>query len=168
MTHWDTVFTELVTARGAELLRYAYLLSSDHTEAADLVQEGLVRAFRRARLGTDIDSVDAYVRAAMLTAYLDGHRRRRRWTAVRHLLAGRPVRASAEETVVVRQPVRAALATLSPRQRACVVLRFYEDLTVDVIADRLGCSAGSVKRHLSDAKARLAGQLETTNGGQQS
>lgn len=52
-----------------------------------------------------------------------------------------------------------ALARLSPRQRACVVLRFYEDLPVRDIADQLGCSEGSVKRHLSDAMKRMAATL---------
>jgi RNA polymerase sigma factor (sigma-70 family) len=49
-----------------------------------------------------------------------------------------------------------ALRSLSPRQRACVVLRFYEDLPVTEVAARLGCSEGTVKRHLSDAMTRLA------------
>lgn len=165
MTQWQAAFAELVAARGQALLRYAFLLCGDPTEAADLVQEGLVRAFRRARLGTDIDSIDAYVRKAMLTVYIDGHRRRRRWSAVRHLLVGVQSRGGVEDAAVVEQPVRAALATLSPRQRACVVLRYYEDLPVDAIAARLGCRPGSVKRHLSDAMARMASRLEPTYGG---
>ena len=52
-----------------------------------------------------------------------------------------------------------ALASLSPRERACVVLRFYDDLTVPALADRLGISGGAAKRYLSDALHRLAGLL---------
>ncbi|WP_284329353.1 RNA polymerase sigma factor [Demequina litorisediminis] len=57
--------------------------------------------------------------------------------------------------------VRAALARLSPRERACIVLRFYDDLTVPAIAERLGLAEGTVKRYLSDASARLATELHT-------
>jgi RNA polymerase sigma factor (sigma-70 family) len=59
----------------------------------------------------------------------------------------------------VADEVRRALATLSPRQRACVVLRYYEDLSVVEIADELGCAEGTVKRHLADARTKLALQL---------
>ena len=58
--------------------------------------------------------------------------------------------------------VRRALPTLSPKQRACVVLRYYEDLPVSEIADELGCAEGTVKRHLADARAKLATELGVT------
>jgi RNA polymerase sigma factor (sigma-70 family) len=54
------------------------------------------------------------------------------------------------------------MPVLSPKQRACVVLRFYEDLPVAAIADELSCSEGAVKRHLADAKTRLAERLRLT------
>jgi RNA polymerase sigma-70 factor (ECF subfamily) len=57
--------------------------------------------------------------------------------------------------------VRAALAELPPRERACIVLRFYDDLTVPQIAERLGLAQGTVKRYLADASARLAQLLDT-------
>ncbi|MEU8224790.1 RNA polymerase sigma factor [Kribbella sp. NPDC048915] len=63
---------------------------------------------------------------------------------------------------MVADSVRRALATLSPRQRACVVLRYYEDLTVPEIAAELDCAEGTVKRHLADARAKLATQLTIT------
>jgi RNA polymerase sigma-70 factor (ECF subfamily) len=55
--------------------------------------------------------------------------------------------------------LRAGLSALSPRQRACVVLRFYEDLTVPEVARALGCGEGTVKRHLSEAMTRLRQRL---------
>ena len=60
--------------------------------------------------------------------------------------------------------MRAQLDALSPRERACIVLRYYEDLKVDDIADRLGISAGAVKRYLSDAHAKLADALARHEG----
>jgi RNA polymerase sigma factor (sigma-70 family) len=165
MTHWERAFTELVRVRGTALTRYAYLLCADPTEAADLVQEGLVRAFVRVRRGKDVDSLEAYVRRAMLTAYLDRRRRRVRWYSVRHLFVGDSSEVSAEESVVAFDGVRAALAVLSPTQRACVVLRFYDDLPVAEIAERLGCRAGTVKRHLSDAMERMARHVEIEEEG---
>src|SRR5215213_3810529 len=129
MDRWERVFTELVRARGAALMRYAYVLCGDPAEAADLVQDGLVKAFVRAGRGTGREVAEAYVRRAILTTFLDGRRRRRRWYAVRHLLAGVPAVAAADDAVAGGD-VRAALAILSPRQRACVVLRYYEDLPV--------------------------------------
>jgi RNA polymerase sigma factor (sigma-70 family) len=72
---------------------------------------------------------------------------------------------SAEEPVVAYDGVRAALAVLSPAERACVVLRFYDDLPVKEIAERLGCKAGTVKRHLSDAMAKMARHVEITEEG---
>jgi RNA polymerase sigma-70 factor (ECF subfamily) len=160
MTHWERAFTELVRAREGALLRYAYLLCGDHAEAADLVQEGLLRAFQRTRLGSDLDRVEAYVRAAILRCYVDGWRRQARWRRVRHLFLGSDRTESADHPVVERDSIRAALSALSPRQRACVVLRFYEDLPVADIAAQLGCGEGTVKRHLSEALARLAPHVE--------
>lgn len=88
---------------------------------------------------------------------VDSRRRLKRWNATRHLLVDLPHHD--EDRVAVADEVRRALGTLSPRQRACVVLRYYEDLTVTEIADELGCAEGTVKRHLADARAKLAMQL---------
>jgi RNA polymerase sigma factor (sigma-70 family) len=61
-----------------------------------------------------------------------------------------------------RMDILVALGTLSPRQRACVVLRFYEDRQVADIADLLGCSTGSVKRYLNEALGHLRIRLEVS------
>lgn len=67
MAAWERAFTEVATHRGDALLRYAYLLCGA-TESADLVQEALLRTFVRARLGTDLERTEAYVRRAVLNA----------------------------------------------------------------------------------------------------
>jgi RNA polymerase sigma-70 factor (sigma-E family) len=152
---WERVFTDLAENRGQALLRYAYLLTGDGAEAADLVQEALLRTFGRTARGLTLESAEAYVRRAILTIHIDGVRRSGRWARVRHLVAGRGDADGPENAVVDGAGLRSALATLSPRQRACVVLHYYEDLSVAQVADALGCAPGTVKRYLSDARAHL-------------
>lgn len=156
---WEQDLHELVAARGPALVGYAYLLCGDRREAEDLVQDALVKTFARARSGTQLDNLEGYVRRAVLTTFLDGFRRRKRWAAVRHLTGGEEVSPSPESDVGNRMAVRQALAELGARERACVVLRFYEDMTVARIADELSISEGAVKRYLSDGVRRLEGLL---------
>ncbi len=159
MAAWETVLDELVRTRASALVGYAYLLCGDRREAEDLVQDALVKTFSRGRGGLDVHNVEAYVRRAVLTTYLDGFRRRRRWAAVRHLVGTEESRSGPEAGAVERLDVATALDGLAPRERACVVLRFYEDLTVPDIADALALSQGSVKRYLSDGVRRMESLL---------
>ncbi|RIQ14432.1 sigma-70 family RNA polymerase sigma factor [Jiangella rhizosphaerae] len=165
MADWERVFTDLADGRGQALLRYAYLLTGDAAEAADLVQEAMLRAFGRTARGLTLESAEAYVRRAILTLHIDGRRRSGRWMRVRHLVTGREDVAGPEGMVVDGADLRSALAALSPRQRACVVLHYYEDLSVAQVADVLGCAPGAVKRHLSDARARLEPLLSDSREG---
>lgn len=166
MRTWERGLDELVTTRRRALTGYAYLLCGDLREAEDLVQDALVATCSRVRAGTEIRALEAYVRAAILSTYLDGFRRRRSWAAVRHLAAVPTAQPPAEDAtadhVPVRMEVQEALAALAPRERACVVLRHYEDLPLADVADRLGISLGAVKRYLSDAHRRLAVALGPT------
>ncbi len=148
--------TDLVAERGDALLRYATLLSGNREDAADLVQDALVKTFGRLRNGFSVESAEAYVRRAILNTHLDGGRRRMRWRRVAPL-EYRPdeVESSAASTDA-RIDLHAELRRLSPRERACLVLRYYDDLKVDDIAEVLGISSGSVKRYLSDGLAKMA------------
>jgi RNA polymerase sigma-70 factor (sigma-E family) len=157
---WEPAFRALLASRGGALRSYAYLLTGDATTAGDLLQEALTRVFSRRRIGGDVNELEAYVRRAMLNQYIDSRRRLRRWNATRHLLVDLPHHD--DDRLAVADEVRRALAILSPKQRACVVLRYYEDLPVTEIADELGCAEGTVKRHLADARAKLATQLGVT------
>ncbi|MFE6234386.1 sigma-70 family RNA polymerase sigma factor [Cellulosimicrobium sp. NPDC057862] len=159
MARWEEVLDEIVRTRRRALVGYAYLLTGDVTEAEDLVQDALFRTFRRGRAATDFALAESYVRRAVLTGFLDGTRRRRRWDGVRHLLAP-PAPTDRVETVVeARVDVVEALGALAPRERACVVLRYFSDLTVHDVAERLSLSEGTVKRYLSDANGKLAARL---------
>ncbi|MBB6565623.1 SigE family RNA polymerase sigma factor [Kribbella sandramycini] len=157
MAEWERAFEELLAGRGGALRSYGLLLTGESAAAADLVQEALLRVFSRLRVGGDVAQLEGYVRRAMLNQFVDGRRRAGLWRAKRHLLV-QPVEHHDNDHLLA-DDVRRALGTLSPKQRACVVLRYYEDLTVPEIADQLGCAQGTVKRHLSDARVKLATQL---------
>ena len=101
----------------------------------------------------------AYVRQAMLNIYRDSYRKRRTWFGVRPLVAERTAYGPPYAVAADKVDVHNALAHLSPRERACVVLRHYEYLTVPDVAERLGLSEGAVKRYLSDGTRALRGLL---------
>ena len=159
MARWEDVLDEIVRTRRRALVGYAFLFTGNLTEAEDLVQEALFRTFRRGRRATGFELAESYVRRAILTGFLDGTRRRRRWDGVRHLLVPPGAADRTEPDVAARVDVVEALAVLAPRERACVVLRYYSDLTVREVADRLSLSEGTVKRYLSDANGKLAARL---------
>ncbi len=148
--------TTLVAERGDALTRYAYFMCGNADDAADLVQEALVKTFGRLRNGFSVESAEAYVRRAILNTYLDSGRRATRWRKIAHLHTEPMVADDSDAASDARIDLRGQLMVLAPRERACVVLRYYEDLKVDDIAEWLGISAGAVKRYLSDALAKLA------------
>ncbi|MFI5528986.1 SigE family RNA polymerase sigma factor [Kitasatospora sp. NPDC051853] len=156
---WHDVLSDLLETRGSALKRYGYLLCGDRSEADDLVQDALVRVFTQPRRDWTVDAAEPYVRRVMLNRYLDQHRRRSRWSLLLPRLAAPDTTADFSPATGDRLDVVSALSILTPRQRACTVLRFYEDLTVPEVAGRLGCSTGTVKRHLSDAAAKLGEAL---------
>lgn len=157
MADQERVFRELAATRGAALRSYARVLTGEPAAAADLVQDALLRVLGRLRVCDDIGELEGYVRRAMLNQFVDGRRRARWWRAHRHLLVAPGVHHDDDRALV--HEVRQALTTLSPKQRACAVLRYYEDLSVREIASQLGCAEGTVKRHLADARTRLAAAL---------
>src|ERR1700712_9939 len=153
---WEGVVTELVAQRGFALQRYAMLLCGDREQAADLVQDALVRTFGRLRNGFTVESAEAYVRKAILNGHLDGGRRLTRWRRIAPLEYRPDEQPSAAPGTDSRLDLQDELRKLTPRERACLVLRYYDDLKVDDIADTLGISAGAVKRYLSDGLGRMA------------
>ena len=157
---WEDELDEFARVRGPALVGYGYLLTGELHAAQDLVQDAFVRTFARHRAGTDADRIEAYVRQAMLNIYRDDYRKRRTWFGVRPLVAERAAYGSPDVVAADRVDVHAALGRLSPRERACIVLRHYDDLTVPEIASRLAVSEGAVKRYLSDARMRLEPLLD--------
>ncbi|WP_198940181.1 SigE family RNA polymerase sigma factor [Micromonospora sp. CB01531] len=147
-------YVEYVQARMWWLRRLAYRLCGQWSAADDLVQECLVALYRHWRKATAADSLDAYVRAMLVHAYLA--ERERSWA--------RRVRPVADVIAPATAPLAgadhrvdllAALTKLSRGQRAVLVLRYWEDLDVAQTAAVLGCSAGTVKSQTSYAIAAL-------------
>lgn len=156
---WQEEMEVFARERGPALVGYAHLLTGDVHGARDLVQEAFVRTFSRRRSGWEIDRLEAYTRRTVVNLYLDDYRRRRAWLDRRHLVPA-PSSPPTPESVTATADLDAALARLTPRQRACVVLRYVEDLSVGDVANALGLSDGAVKRYLFDARARLGAELD--------
>ena len=144
---------DFVSARGAALSRAAYLLTGDHQAAEDLVQETYVVLVRRWQKSGSVDP-EAYVRRILYSRFVDGWRRRR---LVELPWSSPPDAAGLDEagTATDRLTVRDALTHLTPKQRAVLVLRFYEDLTESQTAAALGTSPNTVKSQTRVALQRL-------------
>jgi RNA polymerase sigma-70 factor (ECF subfamily) len=166
MAEWQQTMEQLVRDRERALLGYAYLVCGNPTQAQDLVQDALVKTFSRPRPGLTAVKAEGYVRRAITTVYVDHYRRGQRWRRVQHLFRPEERAPDAMSAVEAGGDVADALASLPPRVRACVVLRFFDDLTVPQIATQLGIADGTVKRYLSDGLAQLElvlGPLEDTD-----
>lgn len=159
MAAWRSLLEELLQERRPALIGYAALMTGDRAAAEDLVHDAIVRTFGKRRVFPSLNAADAYVRRAIANGFIDRVRSRR------SMLGALPrmvvEEALPEEAIADRLDVRAALRTLPPRQRACVVMRFYDDMRVADIAQTLGLSDGAVKRYLSDGIHHLNAQLGT-------
>ncbi len=148
-------FEEFVAARSPRLLRVCYLLTRDWASAEDLLQTALAKswfAWDRIRR----DDPEAYVRAVVANTYASWWRRRWRGEVPTEKLPERAATAQdAMRDVDERDEMWTALGRLPRRQRAVVVLRFFEDLTERQTADALGISVGTVKSQTSRALATL-------------
>ena len=157
---WERVVERLVAERGEALTRYAFFVSGSRDDAADLVQDALVKTFGRLRNGYSVESAEAYVRRAILNTWLDRGRRTSRWRKIVHLQATPEIEEARTGETESRIDLHEEMQKLSPRERACIVLRYYEDLKVDDIASTLELSSGAVKRYLSDGLAKMALALD--------
>ncbi|WP_030619951.1 SigE family RNA polymerase sigma factor [Streptomyces fulvoviolaceus] len=148
-------FQEFVRARWSHLVRTAYLLTGDAHHAEDLTQTALAKAYRSWRRVSRSDSPEAYVRRMLVTCNSDRFRKRR---VTESLTAAPPETAGRDEAVSrvdERGVLLGALAQLPPKQRAVVVMRYWEDLSEAEVAEVLGCSPGTVKSQASKGLAKL-------------
>lgn len=148
-------FARLYAAHHADALRLAYLLCGNRERAEDAVAEAFVRVYRQMARG-DIREPRAYVRRAVVNEINSRFRRLalERREAQKRSGDDRGVR-TPDVDIVEHDRMFAALRQLSPRQRAAVVLRFYEDLPEKQIAEAMGISVGTVKSTLSRGLERL-------------
>ncbi|WP_062518501.1 RNA polymerase sigma factor [Demequina gelatinilytica] len=162
MSGWRDTLDTVMRERGRSLYGYAYVLAGSREEAEDLLQDALVRTFRTGRALRSVEAAQSYVKRAIATAFIDGGRRA---AARPRTVASAPdeLRAAGTRMVADDHGARVdealdlhdALLTLSPRERACIVLRHLEDLPVAEVAHVLDLAPGTVKRYLHDGVAKL-------------
>jgi RNA polymerase sigma-70 factor (sigma-E family) len=151
----DSGFVAFVGRRGPHHLRTAVLLTGDWHAAEDLVQTCLAKLYRVwHRLDTGVDP-DAYLRRMLVNTQRSWWRARWRQEAPFEVVPDRAIGGDGQERHALADTVRRALAALPERQRAALVLRYFEDLPEADVADLLGCSVGSVKTHTSRGIRRL-------------
>jgi RNA polymerase sigma-70 factor (sigma-E family) len=161
-------FEGFVTARGPRLLRVAWLLTGDAHLAEDLLQTVLAKVWPKwARIADE--NPEAYVRKALVNTYSSWWQRRWRGEVPHGELPEAAV-TDAYAAVDLEHSLAAAVRRLPKRQRAVVVLRYFEDLSGEETAEILGCRPGTVKSQASKALASLRGQLTAvtaaTDGGE--
>jgi RNA polymerase sigma-70 factor (sigma-E family) len=149
----DEDFTAYVAASAVRLRRTAYLLCGDWQHAEDEVQAALVKLYLTWDRVRARGALDAFVRTTLVRGLIDEHRRP--WRRER-AQAALPGQAAAESlSVEDRLAVREALALVPTRQRAVLVLRFYEDCDIAETARLIGCSEGTVKSQTARGLAKL-------------
>jgi RNA polymerase sigma-70 factor (sigma-E family) len=152
-------FAEFAAARSRALYRAAYLIVGDHAHAEDLVQEALTKTYVAWPRLHDTGNAEAYARKALTTTAITWWRRRS-W----HMEKPRddvPDLSVSDHSdrVSDHDAMWSALQALPPRQRAAIVLRYYEDLTEQQTADAMGCSIGTVKSQVFAGLEKLRGRL---------
>jgi RNA polymerase sigma-70 factor (sigma-E family) len=150
-------FAQFVAARERALQRTAWLLTGDRGLAEDLVQTTLVRTWPRWERIRRHDDPEVYVRRVMVNTWATWTRRRWRGEHATLSVPEGPAPGDMAAEVAVRMAVRSALASLTARQRAVLVLRVFDDLSEAQVARVLDCAVGTVKSTMSQALAKLRG-----------
>jgi RNA polymerase sigma-70 factor (sigma-E family) len=152
----ESAFRAYAVSRRPALRRTAYLMCGDWHQADDLVQTALTKLFVAWKRVRNDDQPDAYTRRILTRCYLDERRRPWRRESPVDVLDDRPARTRPDEDAL---DLRDALAVLSARQRATLVLRFWADASVAETAAALSCSEGTVKSQTARAIATLRSLL---------
>lgn len=159
-TEIDRLLVDLFEREGRSLVRLARLFVDDRNAAEDLVQEAFIRLARSAGRIKDEAKAAAYLRSIVLNLARDHNRRG--LVSLRHRLPLDDERAQEVDELVLRDDQRQiieALRDLPHRQRDCLVLRYYQELGIDDIADTLAISRNSVKTHLQRGLAAMESRL---------
>jgi RNA polymerase sigma-70 factor (sigma-E family) len=142
----QTTFEEHAAQAWTSMYRYAYLLAGNHADAEDIAQQTLVKAYRNWSRVQESNAPAAYLRRMVTNTFLSQRRPKSRRLEVLTdeppERAGTPRGGSDSES---RWALWPHVKALPPRQRAVIVLRYYEDLSEQEIAETLGCSRGTVK-----------------------
>ena len=157
----DEVIVVLFREHARPLVRMACLFADDRNAAEDIVQEAFLRLRRALHRIREPDKAAAYLRSIVLNLVRDHNRRG--LMSLRHRAPADEGWPSVEDEIVIREDQRQvieALGTLAVRQRDCLLLRYYLELSMTDIAETLGLSVNSVKTHLRRGMARLETLLE--------
>ena len=149
-------FEEFAIARTPHLYRTAWLLAGDRHHAEDLVQEALAKMFRAWRGLSRIENPAAYAQTVLTRTFIS-QRRRRSWSE--RPTSALPDTADRPGDPALRLSLQQALAELTPLDRAVLVLRFFEDRSVEQVALDLGKNAGAIRTRTSRALERLRAVL---------
>lgn len=157
--HTDAEFVAFVRTHGRALARTATLIAGDRVAGEDLLQTALAQTYVRWRRRDDIADLEQYVRVVLVRAHISW---RRRLSSTEHpydLTPEEVVAPDIADRMVDRGLLLSALRQLPPKQRATLVLRYFDDLSEADTAKALGCSTGSVKQHSTRGLARLRALL---------
>jgi RNA polymerase sigma-70 factor (sigma-E family) len=160
MNDRDKEFAAYFASRSSAMRGTAYLLCGDWHRAEDLVQTAFVKLYRAWHRIAEHQKLDAYTRRVLVRTFLDENRRgffhRERPTAQDTDRAVPPAGGVEDRVVLLR-----ALTAVPPRQRAALVLRFWEDMSIEDTARALGCSAGTVKSQVARGLAAIRDVVPT-------
>ena len=152
-------FDAFVAGSGSRLLRTAYLLTGDQRAAEDLLQDALLRVWSRGSRVRAAEHPLAYARRVLVTTAVSRWRASRTRTAGERLMAEPPETSTQDAKPERDDELWQAVLSLPPRQRAVMVLAYYEDLTDADTADVLGCTIGTVKSQRAKALRSLRVRL---------
>ncbi|MFF0318430.1 SigE family RNA polymerase sigma factor [Micromonospora sp. NPDC005252] len=163
MSDRDAAFADYFAARSDAMRGTAYLLCGDWHRAEDLVQTAFVKLYLVWNRVSRHEVLDNYVRQILIRTFLD--ERRRGWWRRERVGRDNAEQAAPSDSPETRLVLLRALASVAPRQRAVLVLRYWEDLSVEDVAALLDCSPGTVKSQAARGLDTLRGLLATTNSG---
>lgn len=164
----DREVAALFNAHYTPMCRLAFVILGDAALAEEIVMEALVKTFSGWRRIRDLDRTDAYLRRAVVNLSRSKIRRKvleARINATVHHRDGQRLPEWSPERHAISRIVCDAVRGLPERQRACVALRYFEDMPETQIAEVLDCSVGTVKSQLSKARAKLGRALDGQLGG---
>ncbi|MGC4111015.1 MAG: SigE family RNA polymerase sigma factor [Nocardioides sp.] len=155
-------YDDVYAALWPRLVRTAYAVCGDLGVAEDAVQTAFAKAFRSWRRIARLEAPEAYLRKMAVNEVLNDRRLARHRHEVTRAEPPDTRRSTSAETALGSDELWRAVSTLPPRQRAVLVLRYYEDLSEQQIADALGCRPGTVKSQASAALTALRARLGDT------
>ena len=153
-------YDDVYAALWPRLVRTAYAVSGDLGVAEDAVQTAFAKAFRSGRRISRLAAPEAYLRRMAVNEVLNDRRLARRRHEVSRADPPEVAAPGTSEPALARDEMWTALMSLPPRQRAVLVLRYYEDLSEHQIADALACRPGTVKSQASAALATLRTRID--------